>query len=183
MSLPRHLLAALRTLLVLTVVTGALYPLVVLGVAATMPNRANGSLLTHDGHVVGSSLLSQKTEGPQWFHPRPSAGDHDAANSGGSNLGQKDPGQLASIAERRRALGGGAVPGDGLTQSASGLDPHISPEYAMLQTPRVARARKLPLKSVQDLVRQHTQHPVLGFIGTERVNVLELNLALLTLRG
>jgi K+-transporting ATPase ATPase C chain len=175
----RQVLAALRVLLVLTLLTGVAYPLAVLGVGrVALPRQADGSLLRRDGRVVGSALLAQPFDSDRYFHPRPSAVDY--AGSGASNLGPNEPKLLDAIAERRRDLGDGA-PADALTASGSGLDPHISPANAAFQAPRVAAARGLPLEQVLALVAAHTERRTLGFLGEDRVNVLMLNLALAAL--
>jgi potassium-transporting ATPase KdpC subunit len=196
----RQHLTALRALLVLTVIVGIAYPLLITGVAQTlMPRQANGSLVAHAGRPVGSSLLGQAfvdAQGnplPQWFQPRPSAAvDPSNSNdpgynplfSGGSNLGPSNPELIKKIDDRRAAIAAfngvapGEVPPDALTASASGLDPDISPAYAYLQTNRVAKARGLDSATVRELVTNHIQSRVLGFLGELRVNVLELNLAL-----
>lgn len=186
--------AALRAVLVLTLVLGLGYPLAVTLLAQTlMPARADGSLLrAPDGTVVGSALIGQSFTGadgrplPEWFQSRPSAaGDgHDAGASGGSNLGPENPELVAAVEERREAVAAfegvdpDRVPADALTASASGLDPHISPEYALLQVPRVARERGLPEGELRALVGRSIEGRDLGFLGEERVNVLELNIAL-----
>jgi potassium-transporting ATPase KdpC subunit len=198
-SVRRHL-AALRALLVLTVITGILYPLVVLGIGQLVfPAQAGGSLVRADGHVVGSSLLGQAftdAQGnplPQWFQPRPSAAvnpdnKHDPGYnplfSGPSNLGPSNPVLIKSIDARRAAVAAfngvppASVPPDALTASASGLDPDISPAYAYLQVNRVAKARGLNPAVVRALVRAHLQGRTAGILGEPRVNVLELNTAL-----
>jgi len=184
----RQLLMALRVLLALTAVLGIGYPAVVLGLGQLIaPAAANGSLLTGpDGQVVGSSLIGQDYAGDQWFTGRPSAaGDgYDAMSSGGTNLAA-DSQELAQQIEDRRteiAAANGvdpaSVPADAVTASGSGLDPDISPAYALLQVNRVAAARGVPEQQVNDLVQSHIQGRTLGFIGEERVNVLQLNLAL-----
>ncbi len=184
----RQALVALRFLLAMTLVLGIAYPLLVLGIGQLAANSAaNGSLVTdRNGVVVGSDLIGQQFDGPEWFAGRPSAaGDgYDAMSSGGSNLAADSPDLVALIEQRRAeiaAMNGvdpAAVPPDALTASASGLDPHISPAYAELQVSRVADARGLTAGQVQDLVRANTEGRTLGFIGEERVNVLQLNLAL-----
>ena len=180
----RQLLPALVVFLAFTVLTGLAYPLAVTGVAqVAFPSRADGSLVERDGTVVGSKLLAQAFAGERYFHPRPSAaGDgYDAMSSSASNLGPLNQELLAAVGERRQAYrdtNGAEPPVDALTASASGLDPHISPENARLQAERVARARGLERAQVLDLVDEHTDDRSLGFLGEPAVNVLELNLAL-----
>lgn len=181
----RQSLAALRLLLVMTVVLGLAYPLVIAGVALAVPARSSGSLVRDaSGAVVGSRLLGQANDGAAWFHPRPSVSGYDALASGGSNLGPNDADLLATVEERRAAVAAQEgvdpddVPPDALTASGSGLDPDISPAYARLQVARVARERGLPAEAVGDLVEEHVASPTLGFVGAASVNVLELNLAL-----
>ncbi|WP_374208159.1 potassium-transporting ATPase subunit KdpC [Aeromicrobium sp. CnD17-E] len=183
-DLLRQSLAAVRVLLVLTVLLGVLYPAAVWAVGRAVPDRADGSLLRVDGVAVGSRLLGQTFEGAQWFHPRPSANDHDGLASAPSNLGPSNPDLLAAIRERRAAVARedgvppSAVPADALTASGSGLDPDISPAYAALQVPRVARERGLDEETVRRLVAEATSGRQLGFLGEPTVNVLELNASL-----
>lgn len=182
----RQLGAGLRILLALTVLTGVLYPLVVLGVGQGVAHdRANGSLLTRDGTVVASSSLGQtvpEADAARWFQPRPSASDYAGSSSGGTNLGPSSPDLVKAVGERETALkqagATGALPPDALTSSGSGLDPDISPEYAALQVARVARARGLSQDVVEKLVRDNTEGRILGFLGEPRVNTTQLNLAL-----
>lgn len=185
----RQLLTALKTVLVLTVVLGVAYPLLVLGLGRLgLSHQADGSLITVDGRVVASRLVGQAFEGDQWFQPRPSAGDYDAQASGGSNAGPNDLELVASIEKRRAAIARrdgvppADVPAEAVTASGSGLDPSISPAYALLQVDRVARVRGLPADRVRQLVQQHTTGRTLGFLGEPRVNVVELNLDLRDLR-
>ena len=189
----RQLLVGLRVLLAMTVVLGILYPLAVLGLGQLFAaHKADGSLVRNDaGAVVGSSLIGQQFTGPEWFAGRPSAaGDgYDAMSSGGSNLAADSP-ELLELVQTRRAEIAAAngvdpadVPADALTSSASGLDPDISPAYARIQVDRVAAARGVDPARVRDLVESSVQGRILGFIGEERVNVLELNLALERLAG
>lgn len=184
----RQALVALRVLLAMTLILGIAYPLVVLGVGQLAANNAANSALVTDssGTVVGSELIGQQFDGPQWFAGRPSAaGDgYDAMSSGGSNLAADSPDLLAEVQDRRAQIAAdngvdpSAVPPDALTASGSGLDPNISPAYALLQVNRIADARGLPVDQVRDLVQAHIQGRTLGFIGEERVNVLALNMAL-----
>lgn len=189
-----HLRGAVLGTLVLATVTCGLYPLVVWGIAqAAFPHQANGSLIVDtNGTVRGSALLAQGFRSDRYFHPRPSAAGangYDATSSGGSNLGptsQKLRDQLQERITTYRAVNGlketDAVPADAATASASGLDPHISLRNAELQTARVAKARGLAEEKVRELVVRFTDHPVLGILGEPGVRVLELNLALDTLR-
>ena len=184
---------ALRFMIVAMAVLGIAYPLVVFGIGqAVAAPQANGSLVTVDGKVVGSALLGQSfsdSDGnplPQWFQPRPSAaGDgYDGAASSGSNLGPNSDDLVQAIADRRAAIAEqdgvdpDSIPVDALTASGSGLDPHISPDYAREQVARVAEARGLEESRVQDLVEQFIQAPDLGYLGQSTVNVLQLNVAL-----
>lgn len=183
-DLSRQLVAAARLLLVLTVLLGVLYPAAVWAVGRAVPDRADGSLLRVDGTAVGSRLLGQGFEGDQWFQSRPSAGDWDGLASALSNLGPSNPDLLEAVDERRaevaerEGVDPSEVPPDALTASASGLDPHISPEYADLQVPRVARERGLSEDAVRALVDRATSGRALGFLGEPTVNVLELNASL-----
>ena len=181
--------SAVMVTLALAVVCCGIYPLVVFGVGqALFPDKANGSLILEaDGTVRGSRLLGQHFTGEKYFHTRPSsAGNgYDAASSGGSNLGPTSQKLRDSIAQNvvdYRTQNGlrtnVPVPADAVTGSASGLDPHISPENAQLQAGRVAKARGLSLEVLYPLIRKHTEPPDLGFLGDSGVNVLSLNLAL-----
>jgi K+-transporting ATPase ATPase C chain len=192
LSLRRHLVA-LRTLLVLTVALGVVYPLVVTGVAQVLfHHQADGSLVSANGGTVGSSLIGQSftdKDGkplPQWFQSRPSAAGkgYDALSSGASNLGPENADLIKAIRDRRAAIAAAdgvdpsSVPSDALTASGSGLDPDISPAYAYQQAARVAQARGLDQARVRKLVADHVNGRGLGFLGDKTVNVLELNLAL-----
>jgi potassium-transporting ATPase KdpC subunit len=180
-------------LLVLTVITGIVYPLVVTGVAQlVMPGRANGSLISSGGHALGSKLIGQSFTDdkgnalPQWFQSRPSAAGkgYDPTATSASNLGPESSDLLKAVQGRRAtdaALDGvspKSVPPDALTASGSGLDPDISPAYANEQVARVAAARNLDVAKVRALVAAHVHSRELGFLGERTVNVVELNLAL-----
>ncbi len=195
-SLARTHLAALRMLLVFTVLCGLAYPLLITGVAqAAFPHQANGSAVSYAGHPAGSSLLGQNfalpgkdvKPDPKWFQPRPSAGGYDPTASGASNLGPNDPGLIKTIEQRKAAVAAldgvpaASVPADAVTASGSGLDPDISPAYAYEQVDRVAKARGLTATEVHRLVADHVQGRTLGFLGEPRVDVVTLNLALAAL--
>ncbi len=197
----RQHIAGFRLLLVFTVVCGFIYPLVMLGVSQlAFHNQANGSLVSDNGHVVGSSLLCQEfvdAKGnplPQWFQPRPSdaipspapKGDYgcDPTYSSASNLGPTNPTQIQLIQQRQKQIAAfdhvpvSQIPADAVTASGSGLDPDISPANAYMQVDRVAAARHLPVDEVRNLVTEHIQGRTLGFLGEPRVDVLTLNIAL-----
>lgn len=194
----RHYWVALRAMLVLTVALGVAYPLVITGIGQlALPWQANGSTLTKDGEVVGSALIGQSfsdAEGnplPQWFQPRPSAaGDgYDAGASSGSNWGPENPDLIAAIIERKQQIADfegvepESIPADALTASSSGLDPHISVDYARLQLPRIARERGISESELSALLESKIQTRELGFLGESTVNVLQLNLALDEAKG
>jgi len=184
----RELAVALRMTAVTFVLTGLLYPLLVTGLArALFPYRAAGSLLVRDGRVVGSEWIAQAFKSPAYFQPRPSAagaGGFDAAGSAGSNLGPtsralrdrvvRDVARLRN--ENPDAPRG--VPIDLVTTSGSGLDPHLSPEGARWQIPRVAAARGVPVDEIEPLVAGRVERRTFGLLGEPRVNVLLLNLDL-----
>jgi potassium-transporting ATPase KdpC subunit len=174
----------LMTLLT-TVLFGLLFPLLITGLAQVLfPRQANGQLLTRKGIAVGARLIGQSFSSPGYFHSRPSAAGtgYDAGNSGGSNLGPTNQSLIARVrgdADRLQAENpSAAIPIDLLTTSASGLDPHISPEAAEFQVPRIAKERGLSEDVLREAVRQHTETRQFGFLGEPRVNVLELNLTL-----
>jgi K+-transporting ATPase ATPase C chain len=184
----QHLRPALMTLLLLTILTGVVYPLVVTGIAQVVfPFQANGSLIVKGGKPVGSALIGQPFDDPRYFWGRPSATTpfgYNAGSSSGSNLSPTNPDLIKAVQGRVDALhaadpGNSApVPVDLVTTSGSGLDPHISPAAALYQVSRVARERKLDAAKVRELVEQHTEGRFLGMLGEPRVNVLALNLAL-----
>jgi potassium-transporting ATPase KdpC subunit len=198
----RQIRPAIVVLVALTLITGLVYPLAMTGIAqAIFPHQAQGSLIERDGKVVGSELIGQVFESEKYFHGRPSAttapdpndatktvpAPYNAANSGGSNLGPSNKalidrvhGDMDKLKQENSAA---SVPADLVTTSASGLDPHISPEAALFQVPRIAKARNVPEERVRQLVADYTEGRFLGLLGEPRVNVLLLNLALDRLAG
>ena len=197
-TLARQYWVAIRVMLIFTAVLGVGYTAAITGIGQLAFNaNANGSLIESDGETVGSSLIGQSfADGdgaalPEWFQSRPSAaGDgYDGAASSGSNYGPENADLIAAITDRKAAIAElegvepALIPADALTASESGLDPHISPEYARLQVERVAEARGLPVAAVSELVESRVQARDLGFLGEPTVNVLELNIALAGLKG
>ena len=193
----REIRPAIVLLLALTAITGLIYPLAITGIAGVLfPKQAQGSLIENEGKVIGSALIGQEFKDDKYFHGRPSAttapdpndstktvpAPYNAANSGGSNLGPTSKALADRIKEDVDKLKAenpsGAVPVDLVTTSASGLDPDISPEAALFQVPRVAKARNIPEAKLRQLVEEHIQGRTLGILGEPRVNVLMLNLAL-----
>jgi K+-transporting ATPase ATPase C chain len=193
----REIRPAIVVLVALTLITGLAYPLAMTGIAGVLfPRQAQGSLIEQDGKVVGSALIGQVFESDKYFHGRPSAttapdpndstktvpAPYNAANSGGSNLGPSNKalidrvqGDVDKLKQENPSM---PVPQDLVTTSASGLDPHISPEAALFQVPRIAKARNLPEDRVRQLVADNTEGRLFGLLGEPRVNVLQLNLAL-----
>jgi len=177
---------ALRLSLVTLALTGIVYPLLITGVATVLfPNASAGSLIYDGNRAIGSELIGQSFTSEEYVHSRPSANDYDAITSGPSNLGPTSAYLLADVTARVRAvrseesLGADSpVPADLVCASASGLDPHISPESAILQAERVADARGIEVQQVLELIDTHTERATFGFIGEDRVNVLMLNHAL-----
>jgi K+-transporting ATPase ATPase C chain len=193
----REIRPAIVVLLALTLITGLVYPLAMTGIAEVIfPRQAAGSLIEMNGKVVGSELIGQDFLSDKYFHGRPSAttapdpsdpaktvsAPYNAANSGGSNLGPSNKALIdhvqGDIDKLKQENPSAPVPADLVTTSASGLDPHISPEAALFQLPRVAKARSLPEDRIRQLISDHTEERLLGLLGEPRVNVLLLNLAL-----
>lgn len=178
----KTILQSLRIYIVITLLTGIIYPLAMTGVAQILfPKQANGSRIAEQNKLVGSDLIAQKFENPKYFWPRPSSADYATVASGASNKGPTAADLKKSIDERRQKFGLDA-PIDLLTASGSGLDPHISPEAARSQIARVAAARNMSIEKISVLVDQTIEEPQLGFLGEPRVNVLKLNLLLDRLR-
>lgn len=188
-----HVRAAIVLTLLFMALTGVAYPLALTGIGQLLfSSQANGSLIWRNGSVVGSELIGQNFSGDQYFHGRPSATSatdpadatktidtpYNAANSTGSNLGPSSKALAETVAARAAALGTGPQPADLVTASASGLDPHVSPQGALVQVARVAKARNKPEAEIRALVRAATENRTLGMLGEPRVNVLRLNLAL-----
>ena len=187
-KLREHVRMAVVSVIALTLLTGCIFPLVLFAVGRLLyPAQAAGSLVTRNGVVIGSQLIGQDFTRPEYFHPRPSAAGtgYDGTSSGGTNLGPSNRKLIESVrklAEDYRRSNGlppdATVPIDAVTSSGSGLDPHISPQNAALQVPRVARARGLSEDVIRRLLAENTQGPQLRFMGNPRVSVLDLNLAL-----
>jgi potassium-transporting ATPase KdpC subunit len=193
----REIRPAIVLVIALTLITGVAYPFAITGIAQVIfPDKAQGSLVERDGKVVGSALIGQEFTSEGYFHGRPSAttapdpndstktvpAPYNATNSGGSNLGPTNKSLIeriqGDIAKLKLENPSAQVPADLVTTSGSGLDPHISPEAALFQVPRVAKARNLPENRVRQLVAENTSDRLVGLLGESRVNVLELNLAL-----
>jgi len=182
----RELRASLSLFIILALITGFAYPMLVMGVGQKLfPSQANGSLIRNDqGKIIGSALIGQSFSNAIYFHPRPSvAGNgYDATQSSGSNLAPTSPDLINAVRDRSSVLKKNdslvAIPVDLVTASGSGLDPDISPAAAKLEAAQVAEARHMDLVRVQDLITQHTTARTWGFLGDNRVNVLELNRAL-----
>ncbi|AMM19373.1 potassium transporter KtrA [Frondihabitans sp. PAMC 28766] len=197
-TIARQYWVAIRAMIVFTVVLGIAYTAVVTGIGQLVdPSAANGSVVKVDGKTVGSALIGQSFTDkkgnalPEWFQSRPSAaGDgYDATASSASNYGPENKDLIAAVQARKAAIAKdddvspSSIPADALTASASGLDPHISPAYALLQVDRIAAVRKLPVASVKALVESTIQGRDAGYLGEKTVNVLELNIALAELKG
>ena len=182
----KELRQALLFTLVTMVLLGGAYHVVLWGIGRTLfAAQAEGSLIRRDdGTIIGSRLIAQKFERPEYFRPRPSGVDYNAASTGGTNYGPSNPDHLKAVQDlvnairKDESVAAGQIPSEMVTSSGAGMDPHIPPAAAELQAPRVAAARGIPVERVRDLIRARTEPPTLGFLGRARVNVLELNLAL-----
>jgi K+-transporting ATPase ATPase C chain len=182
----KELKQAVLFTLVTMVLLGGAYHAVLWGIGQTLfAAQADGSLIRRgDGTIAGSRLIAQKFERPEYFRPRPSGVDYNAASTGGTNYGPSNPDHLQAVQDRVHAIAkdegvaAGQIPSEMVTASGGGMDPHIPPAAAELQAPRVAAARGVAVERVRELIRTYTEPPTLGFLGRARVNVLELNLAL-----
>ncbi|QEH39969.1 K(+)-transporting ATPase subunit C [Chitinophaga sp. XS-30] len=181
----RYLLPALKLTLVLVILTAGIYPLLIAGIAKLAPGGGNGITVTHNGSVVGYANVGQHFRSDAYFQGRPSAVDYNGGGSGGSNKGPSNPDYLAIVQERidtflvhNPAVQRKDIPAELVTASGSGLDPHLSPAAALLQVPRIAKARGIPEERLKQLVAAETNGPLLGMFGPSTVNVLQLNVAL-----
>jgi K+-transporting ATPase ATPase C chain len=182
----REIKQAILFTIVTMVLLGGGYHVVLWAIGrVAFPTQAEGSLIRRpDGTIVGSRLIAQKFTRPEYFHPRPSGVDYNAASTGGTNYGPSNPDHLKAVQERldvvtkQDGATAGQVPSEMVTASGGGMDPHIPPAAAALQANRVASARGVPVDRVRDLIQARTEPPTFGFLGRARVNVLELNLAL-----
>jgi K+-transporting ATPase ATPase C chain len=186
----KHLMPAIRLKIFMTIILGLIYPFVLTGISqAIFPRQASGNFVSRGGQVVGSHLIAQKFEKPEYFWPRPSAVDYNPLPSGGSNLGPISQDLKKAVEERKAKLKAAHAdqtiepPQDLLFASASGLDPHISIEAAQYQTGRVAKARNLKADQLQKLVADATEQRQLGILGEQTVNVLALNMSLDKIQG
>ena len=172
-------ITAVKLCVLLTALTGLLYPLAVRGYAgAFFSAKAEGGMLTQNGKIIGAELIAQNFSGPGYFWPRPSSVNYNPMPSGGSNLSLTSAQLRASMKAQKDKFGGQDVPGDMLFSSGSGLDPHISPQAALMQCARVAKARNAPEVDIISIVNEMAESRQLGFLGEPRVNVLKLNLKL-----
>ena len=180
-----HIVISIRLTVALLFITCGIYPAVVWAIGQTaFRDKANGQLITHDGRIVGSAIIGQEFTSDRFFHSRPSAANYDATASTGSNLGPTSAKLRDAIAANVKSFElHNDVPADAATASGSGLDPHISPENAKAQAPRVAAANRLPLLVVQRMIDDHIEGRFMAVYGEPRVNVLALNLEILARSG
>ena len=189
MNIKSEIITSIKLFIGFSILLGLVYPLTITGIAqATMPNKANGSLIKIDGKVIGSSLIGQKFDKPEYFNSRPSAVDYNASGSGASNLGpssKKLMGQVKTRVEDAKKLSSRftlhsspSIPADMVLTSASGLDPHISLENANAQLPKITKIRNISEIKLQELVKKNTDSDFIGIWGQKGVNVLKLNIAL-----
>lgn len=177
----KEIITSIKVFIIFSLLLGLVYPLIITGIAqATMSNKANGSLIKFDGKIVGSSLIGQKFDKPEYFHSRPSAVDYNASASGASNLGPSSKKLIERVKETisKETLNNKTIPADMVLTSASGLDPHISLENAKFQIPRIAKVRNIPETKLEEIVNKNIDSDFLGVWGQHGVNVLKLNLAI-----
>lgn len=178
----KEIITSIKVFIVFSVLLGLIYPLTITGIAqATMKNKANGSLIKINEKIVGSSLIGQKFDKPEYFNSRPSAVDYNASGSGASNLGPSSKKLIAQVKDRivkYKVQNAKNLPADAVLTSASGLDPHISLENAQFQIPRISKIRNISEAKLNELVNKNTDHDFVGIWGQEGVNVLKLNIAL-----
>jgi K+-transporting ATPase ATPase C chain len=187
----RQLKTAVLILIIFSFLLGVVYPLVMTGIAQLFfSHRANGSMIVSNGKIIGSELIGQQFLLPTYFHSRPSDCDYNAASSSSSNLGPSNPELFKQVRERinraraeNEIADSTKIPADLVLASASGLDPEISPQSALLQVARIAKSRNLSITTVQQLIEQNIQQPFIGVFGQPRVNVLTLNIALDSISG
>ena len=181
-----HIKRSLLVFFTFSLLLGVVYPLLITGIAQVLfPAKANGSLITVKDKIVGSELIAQKFSSPKYFHPRPSAIDYDAGSSGGSNLGptnkkltEKTSALINQVKKENNLTANEAIPADLVFASASGLDPHISLEAALIQIPRIAKERKLDESKLKDLVKKNIEQSFWGIYGNTMINVLKINISL-----
>lgn len=190
MKLKEYFLVSIKLSMLMLILLCVCYPAAITGAARLAPGNGSGEKVTANGKVVGYDKVGQRFTSDRYFWSRPSAVDYNAAGSGGSNQGPSNPAHLEAVKARLDSLlahnpgvSASEVPADMVTASGSGLDPHISPEAARMQVPRVARVRGLSVDAVAQLVEQHVEGPWLGFMGPGKVHVLRLNMALDAMGG
>lgn len=179
----KEITTAIKAFIIFSILLGLIYPLAITGVAqVAFPKKANGSLIKINEQIVGSSLIGQKFDKPEYFYSRPSAFDYNASGSGASNFGPSSKKFIEQvktrIGKRKEETGNRLIPADAVLASASGLDPHISLENAQLQIPRIAKIRNMPETEIKELVNENTDRNFIGIWGQDGVNVLKLNIAL-----
>lgn len=177
----KNTIIAIKSFIIFSILLGLIYPLAITGIAqVAFPQKANGSLIVENGKIIGSSLIGQKFDKPEYFNSRPSAVDYNSSGSGASNLGPSSKKLVEQVKTRIEKLGqkGTHLPADMILASASGLDPHISVDNAKLQAKRVAKIRDLQILKLDELISNNTDSGFLGLWGQDGVNVLKLNLAL-----
>lgn len=177
----KNIIISIKAFIGFSILLGLIYPLAITGIAqVAFPQKANGSLIIEKGQVIGSSLIGQKFDKPEYFHSRPSAVDYDAVSSGASNLGPTSKKLVQRVEDtiKKENLSGEKIPPDMVLTSASGLDPHISLKNAQLQIPRISKIRNISETKLKELVNKNTDSDLIGLWGKKGINVLKLNIAL-----